>query len=122
MLAVSFFPSSETRCRCNCGWDILPTFRAKLDEIRIAYGHPISLNSGARCLKHNAALIPPGAKKSAHIDGCAADLTYTPELLAYIEANLEKHNIWMEHPSVTGTSRIHIDTRNRGNKNRKFFP
>lgn len=117
--ATSFFGVSETSCQDNCGWDITPTFRAKLDEIRRGFGHPISLNGGARCKARNA--VVKGAKRSAHIDGCAADLTHTPELLAYIMANLEKHDIWMEHPSVTGTSRIHIDTRARVGS-RMFYP
>lgn len=114
-----YFSVKSTSCQCGCGWDLIPAFKDTLDAIREAYGKPIGLNGGARCKARNAAV--KGAKRSAHIDGVAADLTYTPELLKFIETNLERFNIWMESPKVTGTSRIHIDSRLRVG-GRVFFP
>lgn len=114
-----YFLPSETMCKCGCKWDIQDSWRTKLNEIREAYGKPISASNYARCKAHNVAV--GGAKRSAHIDGVAADLVYDKELAAFIEANLERFNIWMEHPSVTYPNRIHIDGRLRVG-GRKFFP
>lgn len=83
----------------------------KLNEIREAYSKPITIVSAARCEKHNKSV--GGAQRSAHIEGIAADLKRTPELLAFLIANLEKFNVWMEDPLATPTW-IHIDLRNRG--------
>lgn len=113
------FPPQETQCRCGCGWDITATFRKKLHEIREAYGSPISINSGARCKARNKLI--GGAKRSAHVDGEAADLTYSADLLEFIQTNLERFGIWMEHPAITKESRIHIDIRMRIG-GRIFYP
>lgn len=82
----------------------------KVEDIREAYGHPITVVSGKRCEKHNVEV--GGAKKSAHIEGIACDLERTPELLTFITANLEKFDLNMEDPHVT-TQWIHIDLRHR---------
>ena len=85
----------------------------KLNEIRAYYGKPISTTSVFRCAAHNAKI--GGAKNSAHVQGIAADLKRTPELLAFIKANLDKFNIWLEDPDSTPTW-IHIDLRPRPNR------
>lgn len=43
-----------------------------LDPLREAYGKPINVNSGFRCLALNKAV--GGAKNSEHMTGCAADI------------------------------------------------
>lgn len=44
-----------------------------LDPLREMYGKPITVNSGYRCPKLNAAV--GGAKTSQHMCGCAVDIT-----------------------------------------------
>lgn len=57
--------------------DLLPNVRNLitnvLDPLREAYGKPITVNSGYRCLKLNEAV--GGSPTSDHMQGCAADIT-----------------------------------------------
>jgi len=115
---MNYFSDKELECSCGCGYSVRPEFKKLLNEIREAYGQPISLSSAARCKRHNQSI--GGAKRSAHVDGVAADLVRTPELLKFIQDNLERFNIWMEHPSATKTW-IHIDSRLRVG-GRVFYP
>lgn len=81
-----------------------------LDRIREDFGGPISVTNIARCSVHNRAV--GGARNSAHVEGIAADLVYTPELFDFIMKNLDRYNIWMENQKST-PGWIHIDTRYR---------
>lgn len=68
------FTPEEVSCRC-CGelWtdstDKIPAFfknaMDKLQELRHRWGKPITINSGHRCIKHNAKV--GGASKSQHL-------------------------------------------------------
>lgn len=75
-----YFSPSEFRCRCgHCNHSSYPTtplskeLRAYLDALRLAYGAPIVITSGWRCLSHNR--IVGGAAKSDHLSGIAADIS-----------------------------------------------
>lgn len=107
---VSYFKNSELMCHCGCNEMPQQAIIDKLNEIREAYGKPITLTSVKRCAAHNKAI--GGAAKSAHVEGIAADLARTPELLVFILKNAEKFNIWIEDPAKTPTW-IHIDLRPR---------
>lgn len=102
------FSAKELSCKCGCGF--LPTIEliVKLHDIREAYGKPIFLTSAARCSTYNRKI--GGARLSAHVEGKAADLARTPELQAFIEANMDRFNIWGEKLEFTPTW-IHIQTR-----------
>lgn len=113
-----YFTAKELACRCGCG--LLPTQELidKLDEIREAFGGPIEVNSGARCSVYNRKI--GGARFSSHIEGKAADLARTPELLAFLQANMDKFNIWGERPEYTKTW-LHVTIR-PGVSGRWFIP
>ena len=66
------FTDRELACRCGCG--LLPTQELldALEAVRLIYGRPIHITSGARCEAHNAAVM--GAPGSAHIPGLAVDV------------------------------------------------
>ena len=71
------FNRSEFRCKCGCGKDnISMALVNKLQQLRVNYGKPLKINSGCRCIKHNAAV--GGKSNSAHIcegkEGEAADI------------------------------------------------
>ncbi len=119
---MNYFTDAELQCHCKCGYSVRPEFKALLNRIREDFGHPIGITNAARCRVHNKAV--GGAQKSAHLDGVAADLVRTKELREFIEANLEKYNIWIEHPSKTGTDEVgwlHLDSRLRIG-GRVFYP
>lgn len=107
---MSFFTESELMCHCGC--KLLPqqSIIDKLDEIRAAYGKAITLTSVKRCEAHNKKI--GGAPKSAHVEGIAADLRRSPDLLKFILDNAERFGIWIEDPTKTATW-IHIDLRKR---------
>ena len=67
------FSRHEFACKDNCGYDnINPRVVYMAQVIRDALGEPISINSGCRCAKRNAAV--GGVKDSYHTTGQAADL------------------------------------------------
>ena len=49
-----------------------------LEVFRLAWGDSIHVNSGYRCLRHNANV--GGAKNSRHLIGCAADIRPTGKM------------------------------------------
>lgn len=113
----------ETTCKCSCGLNVQPAFLTKLNEIRQAYGKPIVILSGARCIKHNASV--GGSPKSSHIEGLAADLMRTSSLRAFLVANAERFNIYLEDPSHTGNDQdgwIHVQMRPTPSSKRLFLP
>lgn len=82
-LAKNFF-SDEFACKCGCGFETISMCLVKgLQILRDIVQAPVNINSGCRCVEHNAAV--GGSKKSQHILGKAADITvdgYTPEEVA----------------------------------------
>lgn len=75
------FSRSEFACKCGCGSRLvwLELLQA-LEKIREWAGAPVSIVSGVRCKKHNAAVN--GAIRSRHLTGEAADIRVagkTPE-------------------------------------------
>jgi uncharacterized protein YcbK (DUF882 family) len=70
------FNLREFECRC-CGCVKLSGELIRmLEELRAALGRPVVITSGYRCKAHNAAV--GGAKRSLHLAGRAADISYRP--------------------------------------------
>ena len=72
---MSFFRIEEFECRCGCGdrtMDVL--FITQLERARELAGVPFVINSGKRCLAHNAAV---GSTSMNHVSGKAADIKAT---------------------------------------------
>lgn len=73
MLQLVHFKLAEFDCKCGCGRDVMhPEFLSMLDKARDAAGIPFGINSGCRCVEHNAA--EGGVGGSSHVDGWAADI------------------------------------------------
>lgn len=76
---MKYFKEQEFACRC-CG-QLPPSVRENiralvdnvLDPARQAFGKPVYVNSGYRCVKHNAEV--GGVPNSQHLRGEAADIT-----------------------------------------------
>jgi len=67
------FSRAEFACRCGCGaTEPAPELVALLETLREAYGKPLVITSGLRCLPHNLAV--GGVPHSAHVTGEAADV------------------------------------------------
>jgi hypothetical protein len=115
--------SSETACKCKCGLNVQPDFLVLLNEIRRSYNKPVIVLSGARCPTHNASV--GGSKNSSHIEGLAVDLMRSASLRTFLEANLNKFDIYMEAPQATGNDEngwLHITTRAPASGKRIFLP
>ena len=72
------FDRSEFRCKCGCGNDnVSIELVRRLQQLRSLYGKPLYINSGCRCIKHNAEV--GGVPNSAHVSegkvGEAADIS-----------------------------------------------
>lgn len=54
------FTDSELACKCGCG--LLPPqpLQDRLERVRVRYGKPMAVSSGARCAKHNQAVSSTG--------------------------------------------------------------
>ena len=110
----------EVVCKCKCGHTLTTSFFNALNDLREGFGKPIIVLSGARCAEHNRSV--GGAKQSAHLDGRAADLHKTDELLAFCTVeNLEKYGLYMEDPHYT-TDWIHLTDRAPASGKRIFKP
>lgn len=83
------FDSEEFACKC-CGKSLVKSSLVELlEKIRSVAGLPITITSGYRCKKHNAAV--GGAKNSQHVQGIAADIKIkgmTPKQVADIAKKL----------------------------------
>ena len=102
----------EMDCKCGCGLNNVDEgFLKLLNEAQIVtndlmdYYVPFKINSGCRCAAHNE--DSGGSKKSAHLDGFAADIAVrtSRERMAMIRAfqSLGINRIG------TGKNFIHID-------------
>lgn len=67
------FSRREFACKCGCGFNVVDAeLLYVLEALRDYFAAPISITSGARCVKHNAA--EGGASSSKHLLGIAADI------------------------------------------------
>ncbi|MBM3273067.1 DUF882 domain-containing protein [Candidatus Kaiserbacteria bacterium] len=69
----SHFSALELECRCGCGMLPEDDFVDKLEGLRVAYGRPLRVTSGARCPKYNAKVSTTG-ETGPHTTGRAVDL------------------------------------------------
>ena len=68
------FSTAELRCRCGCGQALMDAkFLQKLEDLRTAYGAPMTVTSGYRCPAHNTKISHTGAH-GPHTTGCAIDI------------------------------------------------
>ena len=67
------FNRAEFACKCGCGFDTVDhELILLLEAIRAQFKKSITVNSGCRCLKHNASIS--GSPRSKHLIGRAADI------------------------------------------------
>lgn len=69
---TAHFTSEEMACPHCKQSKMQPEFMAKLEQLRVAYGKPITINSGYRCPEHNKKV--GGAPNSYHMQGRAVDI------------------------------------------------
>jgi len=67
------FNRSEFACKCGCGFDTVDyELLLVVEDVRTHFNKPITINSGCRCVKHNASV--GGTERSQHVKGKAADI------------------------------------------------
>lgn len=68
------FWAAELECP-HCGQVMLdPVLLCRLELLRIAWGYPLTLSSGYRCVVHNANPKVGGRADSRHLSGRAVDI------------------------------------------------
>jgi len=66
------FSRSEFACKCGCGFDTIDyEVLNRLEDLRLIYNAPITINSACRCAKHNK--VVGGKSSSMHLKGRAVD-------------------------------------------------
>lgn len=103
------FSTVEMDCP-HCGkCNMQPEFMAKLEQLRVAYGKPITINSGYRCPEHNKAV--GGAPNSFHMQGRAADIAVPNKAERYklVKIAMQLGFSGIEISSV----HLHVDNRDQ---------
>lgn len=68
------FSDDELKCKCGCNTQKMDdSFMGRIEDLRVAYGKPMSVSSAYRCPKHNASVSSTG-KKGPHTTGKAIDI------------------------------------------------
>ena len=75
MLITKNFSKNEMACACCQKADMDEEFMRMLQELRDVAGFPFRINSGFRCLKHNAAVSSRKTKAGIHTFGKACDIS-----------------------------------------------
>jgi uncharacterized protein YcbK (DUF882 family) len=76
------FTVEEMACPCCGKCDMAPYFMKAAEDFRTAVDHPLVVNSGFRCAKHNATLRD-SSPTSCHLGGLAADWRWTEDDAAH---------------------------------------
>lgn len=113
-LVRTHFHVREFLCRCGCDYNkVSETLIARLEQLRIALGVPVIIQSGIRCPAHNA--HTGGAPGSQHLPDAegishAADIRSTP---AWSPAGLymEWRRITLTGGSGLYLTWLHVDDR-----------
>ena len=66
------FTDAELACKCGCGMLLEPSFAEKLERLRVRYGKPLPVTSGARCPAYNDKVSGSG-RNGPHTTGRATD-------------------------------------------------
>lgn len=103
------FNSTEFACHCGCGASAVSAeLIIVLEDVRTHFASPVTIVSGRRCGKHNAAV--GGVPSSQHRLGTAADIRVASVTPAAVASYLEKM-----YPGRYGIGRYatftHIDVR-----------
>lgn len=69
-MATAHFSDSELTCKCGCGLLPPPDFQNKLEALRLAYGEPLKISSGARCPEHNVRESGTGPRGPHTVAAC----------------------------------------------------
>jgi uncharacterized protein YcbK (DUF882 family) len=108
------FSRSEFECKCGCGEaEVSPFLIEVLQRLRDILGVPITVTSGRRCAKHNAAV--GGAKNSQHLLGLAADIRAegwtAKDLLRVLRVLVRANALYVGYAYKISKNAVHIDVR-----------
>ena len=108
------FSRHEFACKCGCGEaEVSPFLIEVLQRLRDILGVPITVTSGRRCAKHNAAV--GGAKNSQHLQGLAADIRAegwtAKDLLRVLKILVRANALYVGYAYVVTENVVHIDVR-----------
>lgn len=91
--SIKYFKRSEFKCKCGGKYcngypvEMQEKVVKAADKVRAHFGKPMTVSSGIRCTKHNAAV--GGVSNSRHLQGKAIDFTVSgfssSMILAYVQ-------------------------------------
>jgi uncharacterized protein YcbK (DUF882 family) len=90
----SYFTTHEFKCPCDCGFGseekhIDPDLIEKLNMVRMIYGKPMVVTSGARCEDYNRQV--GGVEDSAHLPHPATRQCRAVDIL--VEDSMDRHDL-----------------------------
>ena len=90
MKLSEYFDRSEFECNCGeCNCDSVDVeLLAVLNDVRIHFGSPVTINSAHRCFVHN--MNVGGSEHSYHLSGRAADIVVAGVLPEVVQNYLEQ--------------------------------
>jgi peptidoglycan hydrolase-like protein with peptidoglycan-binding domain len=80
--ALKNFRPDEFACRCGCGLDLVTPLKDFAQELRDAFGWPLTISSGARCPPVNR--DDGGVPDSCHLSGEAFDAYFAGQMNAAV--------------------------------------
>lgn len=107
---LRYFKEVDFGCACGqCSSIPRPETMLLADELRHRFGHPLNVNSGARCRDHTLNLRKkgiPAALNSRHHTGDAVDLAPVDKRLMadfhdFLLKEAESLSFWIEDPRYT---------------------
>ena len=124
---MKWFSMNEFECHCGCRMpdsakaNIVALVEQVLDPARERYGKPVCVNSGYRCVRHNA--VVGGVANSQHTRGEAVDIYCGGnERLAKIIEENGRYDQLIRYMGPGGKIRfIHVSWKRNGvNRKMKF--
>jgi uncharacterized protein YcbK (DUF882 family) len=112
-MARFFDYDTDPRLACSCcgARGMADAFLDRLDVLRLAFGKPLSISSGYRCPKHNAAVSSSGPN-GPHTTGCAVDIPVSGAdayRLVQLATAQGFRGIGIAQKGAAGTRFIHLD-------------
>jgi len=73
-MSTEHFTDKELACHCGCGMLPEQSFQDRLEVLRVRYGAPLAVTSGARCPDYNEKVAHTG-RTGPHTQGRAVDIS-----------------------------------------------
>lgn len=109
-MATDHFTDTELHCRCGCGGLPPQKFQDQLEDLRVAYAHPMRISSGFRCPEYNDQVSSTG-RDGPHTRGAVDVLLFGEEAYGLVAeaVNLGWTGIGISQKGNRESRFVHLD-------------